>query len=294
MSSSEAPPLDARSHSEDVLEQSEPVRETLPADEKRLSIPKLDFELFSETVPVLPSLSSAPTGPRRKDSTVYPDSVDVTRAPSPPVLPSASSPTYPASSSFPSSSRSRQTSLSDPTIIRAPGPPSASLRQKRSNTSQLNGNNSRSPTATAPLNSTAPRDSRSGSHSHATRSNTSSGRGTSSGTTLRNANVDLDPLAPPRPLRSPTGGDGGGSSSGTPSSISGSGGRSGAGSRDKGQYVYGHPMKKKKKCRSGEHKFQKKFGPRGIICSVIFFPLGLLCLVTDRYDRCKICGYIKH
>jgi len=45
------------------------------------------------------------------------------------------------------------------------------------------------------------------------------------------------------------------------------------------------------KCRDGEHDFERKFGARALVCSIVFFPIGLLCLFTDRYKRCKTCGY---
>jgi len=55
-----------------------------------------------------------------------------------------------------------------------------------------------------------------------------------------------------------------------------------------------HATRRILKCRAGEHNFERKFGARALVCSIVFFPIGLLCLFTDRYKRCKTCGYCEY
>ncbi|KAI0335799.1 hypothetical protein GY45DRAFT_1316525 [Cubamyces sp. BRFM 1775] len=43
-------------------------------------------------------------------------------------------------------------------------------------------------------------------------------------------------------------------------------------------------------CASGNHDVQKKHGIAGIIAAILFFPIGLLCLVADVEKRCVRCG----
>lgn len=44
------------------------------------------------------------------------------------------------------------------------------------------------------------------------------------------------------------------------------------------------------RCAKGQHEATTKFGPCGIITSVIMFPIGLLCLMVDQEKRCSRCG----
>ncbi|KAI0657328.1 hypothetical protein C8Q70DRAFT_935011 [Cubamyces menziesii] len=43
-------------------------------------------------------------------------------------------------------------------------------------------------------------------------------------------------------------------------------------------------------CASGNHDVQTKHGIAGIIGAIIFFPIGLLCLLVDVEKRCVRCG----
>ncbi|TBU29940.1 hypothetical protein BD309DRAFT_949373 [Dichomitus squalens] len=43
-------------------------------------------------------------------------------------------------------------------------------------------------------------------------------------------------------------------------------------------------------CASGNHDYTKKYGICGIICAIVLFPCGLICLFTDVEKRCVRCG----
>jgi len=43
-------------------------------------------------------------------------------------------------------------------------------------------------------------------------------------------------------------------------------------------------------CARGDHDRVVKYGTSGIILAIIFFPIGLGCLLADRYARCARCG----
>ncbi|KAH9851830.1 hypothetical protein C2E23DRAFT_226091 [Lenzites betulinus] len=43
-------------------------------------------------------------------------------------------------------------------------------------------------------------------------------------------------------------------------------------------------------CAAGNHDIQKKHGIAGIIGAIVFFPIGLLCLMADTEKRCVRCG----
>ncbi|KAI8986060.1 hypothetical protein BD414DRAFT_487496 [Trametes punicea] len=43
-------------------------------------------------------------------------------------------------------------------------------------------------------------------------------------------------------------------------------------------------------CAAGNHDISKKHGICGIICAVLLFPCGLICLFTDVEKRCVRCG----
>ncbi|KAI0070443.1 hypothetical protein K474DRAFT_1608687, partial [Panus rudis PR-1116 ss-1] len=45
-------------------------------------------------------------------------------------------------------------------------------------------------------------------------------------------------------------------------------------------------------CARGNHNIEKKYGVCGIICAVLLFPCGLICLFTDRKQQCTRCGTI--
>jgi len=46
------------------------------------------------------------------------------------------------------------------------------------------------------------------------------------------------------------------------------------------------------KCAMGDHAITSKFGVMGIICAIVFFPLGLICLMADRKSVCMRCGQV--
>ncbi|KAI0720585.1 hypothetical protein C8T65DRAFT_735912 [Cerioporus squamosus] len=43
-------------------------------------------------------------------------------------------------------------------------------------------------------------------------------------------------------------------------------------------------------CASGNHDVTKKYGVCGIICAILLFPCGLICLFKDVEKRCVRCG----
>ncbi|KAI0667618.1 hypothetical protein C8Q78DRAFT_938989, partial [Trametes maxima] len=43
-------------------------------------------------------------------------------------------------------------------------------------------------------------------------------------------------------------------------------------------------------CATGNHDVSKKYGVCGIICAVLLFPCGLICLFSDVEKRCVRCG----
>ncbi|KAF9792065.1 hypothetical protein BJ322DRAFT_1026896 [Thelephora terrestris] len=43
-------------------------------------------------------------------------------------------------------------------------------------------------------------------------------------------------------------------------------------------------------CANGEHDATTTFGICGIICAVLLFPIGLLCLCVDNETKCSRCG----
>ncbi|EIW59247.1 uncharacterized protein TRAVEDRAFT_71387 [Trametes versicolor FP-101664 SS1] len=43
-------------------------------------------------------------------------------------------------------------------------------------------------------------------------------------------------------------------------------------------------------CAAGNHDFETKHGIAGIICAILCFPCGLICLFTDVEKRCVRCG----
>ncbi|KZV69031.1 hypothetical protein PENSPDRAFT_581602, partial [Peniophora sp. CONT] len=44
------------------------------------------------------------------------------------------------------------------------------------------------------------------------------------------------------------------------------------------------------RCAQGEHEVTTTFGLCGIICAVLIFPLGLICLCLDSEKKCARCG----
>ncbi|VDC00649.1 unnamed protein product [Peniophora sp. CBMAI 1063] len=44
------------------------------------------------------------------------------------------------------------------------------------------------------------------------------------------------------------------------------------------------------RCAQGEHEVTTTFGLCGIICAVLIFPLGLICLCLDSEKKCSRCG----
>ncbi|KIK66853.1 hypothetical protein GYMLUDRAFT_218270 [Collybiopsis luxurians FD-317 M1] len=45
-------------------------------------------------------------------------------------------------------------------------------------------------------------------------------------------------------------------------------------------------------CAQGIHDPETKYGVCGIITAVICFPIGLICLFSDRTRRCARCGVL--
>ncbi|KAI0766372.1 hypothetical protein BD413DRAFT_481104, partial [Trametes elegans] len=43
-------------------------------------------------------------------------------------------------------------------------------------------------------------------------------------------------------------------------------------------------------CATGNHDVSKKYGVAGIICAILCFPCGLICLFSDVEKRCVRCG----
>ncbi|KAE9409627.1 hypothetical protein BT96DRAFT_913151 [Gymnopus androsaceus JB14] len=43
-------------------------------------------------------------------------------------------------------------------------------------------------------------------------------------------------------------------------------------------------------CAQGVHDRETKYGMFGIIMAVLCFPCGLICLFSDKQDRCARCG----
>ncbi|KAE9390475.1 hypothetical protein BT96DRAFT_833368, partial [Gymnopus androsaceus JB14] len=43
-------------------------------------------------------------------------------------------------------------------------------------------------------------------------------------------------------------------------------------------------------CAQGVHDPETKYGMCGIITAVCLFPIGLICLFTDRKRKCARCG----
>ncbi|KAE9391342.1 hypothetical protein BT96DRAFT_925359 [Gymnopus androsaceus JB14] len=43
-------------------------------------------------------------------------------------------------------------------------------------------------------------------------------------------------------------------------------------------------------CAKGNHDVETKYGTCGIITAVLLFPIGLICLFTDRKKKCARCG----
>ncbi|KAK7692010.1 hypothetical protein QCA50_005415 [Cerrena zonata] len=46
------------------------------------------------------------------------------------------------------------------------------------------------------------------------------------------------------------------------------------------------------RCARGDHEIIKKYGKGGIICAVICFPVGWICLLLDVQKKCSRCGVI--
>ncbi|KAI0701794.1 hypothetical protein BC835DRAFT_1264570, partial [Cytidiella melzeri] len=44
------------------------------------------------------------------------------------------------------------------------------------------------------------------------------------------------------------------------------------------------------RCARGEHDPETKYGLFGILCAILCFPCGLICLCTDKKRRCVRCG----
>jgi len=44
------------------------------------------------------------------------------------------------------------------------------------------------------------------------------------------------------------------------------------------------------RCASGDHDVTTTFGLCGIICAVLLFPIGLICLCLDSEKKCARCG----
>ncbi|KAJ6623560.1 hypothetical protein B0H10DRAFT_2010503 [Mycena sp. CBHHK59/15] len=43
-------------------------------------------------------------------------------------------------------------------------------------------------------------------------------------------------------------------------------------------------------CAQGIHQPTTKYGLCGLICAIVFFPIGLICLFTDTEQKCDRCG----
>jgi len=47
-------------------------------------------------------------------------------------------------------------------------------------------------------------------------------------------------------------------------------------------------------CAQGKHEVNRRHGVAGIICAVLLFPLGLICLAVDSKRYCSRCGVRIH
>ncbi|EIM90084.1 uncharacterized protein STEHIDRAFT_92810 [Stereum hirsutum FP-91666 SS1] len=44
------------------------------------------------------------------------------------------------------------------------------------------------------------------------------------------------------------------------------------------------------RCNQGDHDVTTSFGLCGIVCAILLFPIGLMCLVIDTEKKCARCG----
>jgi hypothetical protein len=45
-------------------------------------------------------------------------------------------------------------------------------------------------------------------------------------------------------------------------------------------------------CPNGQHSYLVNYGVLGIICAILLFPIGLICLLADRKRVCTRCGFV--
>lgn len=43
-------------------------------------------------------------------------------------------------------------------------------------------------------------------------------------------------------------------------------------------------------CAAGNHERRSKYGMLGIVCAIVFFPIGFLCMFADVEETCTRCG----
>jgi len=43
-------------------------------------------------------------------------------------------------------------------------------------------------------------------------------------------------------------------------------------------------------CAIGNHEMSRKYGMLGIVCAIVFFPIGFLCMFADVEETCTRCG----
>jgi len=45
-------------------------------------------------------------------------------------------------------------------------------------------------------------------------------------------------------------------------------------------------------CPNGQHIYIVNYGLFGILCAIVFFPVGILCLLADKKRVCTRCGFV--